>query len=165
MGTGCWVLTATTFSLFVVAGAYCHVSLYEKVASKATSAEPLPRWAIGTGQSSCLQFRSGTIARRGRGGIMPFGSASTTRCSLCPPGHGCYMKHHGIKRDDPVLRSYYFLGYHQKSLSSRVSTVKIRLPDLIWDERRVSSRPHRIKRSQDMIQPRKNPCFLNARAA
>ncbi len=52
--------------------------LYEKVAFKSTSAEPLPRWAIGTGQSSCLQFRSGTIARRGRGGIMPFGSASTT---------------------------------------------------------------------------------------
>ncbi len=46
--------------------------LYEKVTFKSTSAEPLPRWAIGTGQSSCLQFRSGPIARRGRGGIMPF---------------------------------------------------------------------------------------------
>ena len=27
----------------------------------------LPRWAIGTGQLSCLQFRSGPIARRGGG--------------------------------------------------------------------------------------------------
>ena len=63
-------------------------SLYEKLAFKSTSAEPLPRWAIGTGQSSCLQFRSGPIARRGRGGIMPFGSASTTQYSLCPSGHG-----------------------------------------------------------------------------
>ncbi len=26
---------------------------------------PPPRWAIGTGQLSCLQFRSGPIARRG----------------------------------------------------------------------------------------------------
>ncbi len=59
-------------SILVVAGNYCHVGLYEKVAFKSTPAEPLPRWAIGTGQSSCLQFRSGTIARRGRGGIMPF---------------------------------------------------------------------------------------------
>ncbi len=46
--------------------------LYEKAASKATSAEPPPRWAIGTGQLSRLRFRSGPIARRGGGGIMPF---------------------------------------------------------------------------------------------
>ncbi len=46
--------------------------LDEKAASKATSAEPPPRWAIGTGQLSCLQFRSGPIARRGGGGIIPF---------------------------------------------------------------------------------------------
>ena len=39
--------------------------LYEKVAFKFTSAEPPPRWAIGTGQLSCLQFRPGPIARRG----------------------------------------------------------------------------------------------------
>ncbi len=51
---------------------FCHVCLYEKAASKATSAEPPPRWAIGTGQLSCLQFRSGPIARRGGGGIIPF---------------------------------------------------------------------------------------------
>ena len=49
-----------------------YIFLYEKAASKATSAEPPPRWAIGTGQLSCLQFRSGPIARRGGGGIMPF---------------------------------------------------------------------------------------------
>ncbi len=61
--------------------------LYEKAASKATSAEPPPRWAIGTGQLSCLQFRSGPIARRGGGGIIPFGSASTTLYLLCPAGH------------------------------------------------------------------------------
>ncbi len=66
--------------------------LYEKVAFKSTSAESLPRWAIGTGQSSCLQFRSGTVARRGRGCIMPFGSASTTLSSLCPTGHVGYIK-------------------------------------------------------------------------
>ncbi len=51
---------------------------------------PPPRWAIGTGQLSCLQFRSGTIARRGGGGIIPFGSASTTLYLLCPPGHVGY---------------------------------------------------------------------------
>ncbi len=50
----------------------CPWQLYEKAASKATSAEPPPRWAIGTGQLSCLQFRSGPIARRGGGGIIPF---------------------------------------------------------------------------------------------
>ncbi len=60
---------STTLYLLCPTG---HARLYEKVAFKSTSAEPLPRWAIGTGQSSCLQFRSGTIARRGRGGIMPF---------------------------------------------------------------------------------------------
>ena len=67
--------------------------LYEKATSKATSAEPPPRWAIGTGQLSCLQFRSGPIARRGGGGIIPFGSASTTQYSLCPLGHVGYMKY------------------------------------------------------------------------
>ena len=67
-------------------------SLYEKAASKATSAEPPHRWAIGTGQLSCLQFRSGPIARRGGGGIIPFGSASTTLSLLCSPGHGGYKK-------------------------------------------------------------------------
>ncbi len=66
--------------------------LYEKAASKATSAEPPPRWAIGTGQLSCLQFRSGPIARRGGGGIIPFGSASTTLYLLCPAGHARYKK-------------------------------------------------------------------------
>ena len=79
-------------SFFVVAGGYSHVCLYEKAASKATSAEPPPRWAIGTGQLSCLQFRSGPIARRGGGGIIPFGSASTTLYLLCSPGHVGYMK-------------------------------------------------------------------------
>ena len=49
-----------------------HFFLYEKAAFKSTSAEPLPRWVIGTGQLNCLQFRSGPIARRGRGGMMPF---------------------------------------------------------------------------------------------
>ncbi len=46
--------------------------LYEKVVFKSTSAEPLPRRAIGTGQLSRLRFRAGHIARRGGGGIMPF---------------------------------------------------------------------------------------------
>ncbi len=50
------------FSLWQV---FLPCMLYEKAASKATSAEPPPRWAIGTGQLSCLQFRSGPIARRG----------------------------------------------------------------------------------------------------
>ena len=53
-----------------------------EVAFKSTSAESLPRWATGTGQSSYLKFRSGPIARRGRGGIRSFGSASTTLSSL-----------------------------------------------------------------------------------
>ena len=61
--------------------------LYEKAASKATSAEPPPRWVIGTGQLSCLQFRSGPIARRGGGGIIPFGSASKTLYLLRSTGH------------------------------------------------------------------------------
>ena len=49
-----------------------HVFLYEKAASKATSAEPPPRWAMGTGQLSCLQFRSGagSGARWGRHNAM-----------------------------------------------------------------------------------------------
>ena len=161
------MLTATTFSLLVVAGDYCHVCLYEKVAFKPTSAEPPPRWAIGTGQLSCLQFRSGTIARRGGGGIMPFSSFVVNRPD---PEYGVYLPVATILKCQRIMGLhriilYYFPGDHQKSLSSRVSTVKIRLPDLIWDERRVSSRPHRIKRSQEMIQPRKNPCFLKARAA
>ncbi|WP_212637583.1 hypothetical protein [Desulfocicer vacuolatum] len=41
------------------------VAVIYNAAAKATSAEPSPRWAIGTGQLGCLQFRSGTIARRG----------------------------------------------------------------------------------------------------
>ncbi len=57
--------------------------LYEKAASKATSAEPPPRWAIGTGQLSCLQFRSGPIARRGGGGIIPF-SIFVVSVRTCP---------------------------------------------------------------------------------
>ena len=69
--------------LFVVSARTCRTcGLYEKIAFKFTSAEPPPRWAIGTGQSSCRQFRSGTIARRGGGGIIPFGSAPTTHYSL-----------------------------------------------------------------------------------
>ena len=66
----------------------------KKIAKMATSAEPPPRWAIGTGQLSCLQFRSGPIARRGGGGIIPFGSASTTLYLLCPTGHARYLKQH-----------------------------------------------------------------------
>ena len=68
------------------------VAVIYNAASKATSAEPPPRWAIGTGQMSCLQFRSGPIARLGGGGIIPFGSASTTLYLLCPTGHASYMK-------------------------------------------------------------------------
>ncbi len=34
----------------------------------------------------------GPIARRGGGGIIPFGSASTTLYLLCPTGHARYMK-------------------------------------------------------------------------
>ena len=70
---------------------YALIFLYEKAASKATSAEPPPRWAIGTGQLSCLQFRSGPIARRGGGGIIPFSSASTTLNLLCLTGHSRYI--------------------------------------------------------------------------
>ncbi len=51
--------------IFVVFGRTC--PLYEKVAFKSTSAEPLPRRAIGTGQLSRLRFRAGPIARRGGG--------------------------------------------------------------------------------------------------
>ncbi|SMC47013.1 hypothetical protein SAMN02746065_102250 [Desulfocicer vacuolatum DSM 3385] len=73
--------------------------------------------------------------------------------------HGSYIKE--------ILLEIYNQGevYHQKSLSSKVSPVKILPPDTMGGERRVSSRPHRIKRSQDMIQPMKKPCFLKARAA
>ncbi len=48
------------------------MGVYEKAASKATSAEPPPRWAIGTGQLSCLQFWSGPTARQGGDDIIPF---------------------------------------------------------------------------------------------
>ena len=94
LGSWCWVLVYPAFSIFAVAGVLQpRIFFYEKVAFKSASAEPLPRWAIGTGQSSCLQIRSGPIARRGRGGIMPFDSASTTLSSLCPTGHvGLYEK-------------------------------------------------------------------------
>ncbi len=47
--------------------AVCPWQLYEKVVFKSTSAEPLPRRAIGTGQLSRLRFRAGPIARRGGG--------------------------------------------------------------------------------------------------
>ncbi len=57
------------FSLWQV---FLPCRLYEKVAFKSTSAEPLPRRAIGTGQLSRLRFRAGPIARRGGGGMMPF---------------------------------------------------------------------------------------------
>ncbi len=50
------------FSLWQV---FLPCMLYEKVAFKSTSAEPLPRRAIGTGQLSRLRFRAGPIARRG----------------------------------------------------------------------------------------------------
>ncbi len=80
--------------------------LYEKAASKATSAEPPPRWAIGTGQLSCLQFRSGPIARRGGGGIIPFGSASTTLYLLCPAGHARLYERVG----DPNILSSFVVG-------------------------------------------------------
>ncbi|WP_212637977.1 hypothetical protein [Desulfocicer vacuolatum] len=63
-------------SIFVVGRAGSEyglpVAIIYNAASKATSAEPSPRRAIGTGQLSCLQFRSGPIARRGDGGIIPF---------------------------------------------------------------------------------------------
>ncbi len=50
------------FSLWQV---FLPCKLYEKVVFKSTSAEPLPRRAIGTGQLSRLRFRAGPIARRG----------------------------------------------------------------------------------------------------
>ncbi|SMC98999.1 hypothetical protein SAMN02746065_11912 [Desulfocicer vacuolatum DSM 3385] len=60
LGIRFWVFTATIFSLFVVAGAYSHVGLYKNAASKASKLrQSRPLWAIGTGQLSCLQFRSG----------------------------------------------------------------------------------------------------------
>ncbi len=71
------------YAIDEIAASCGHKVLYEKAASKATSAEPPPRWAIGTGQLSCLQFRSGPIARRGGGGIMPF-SIFVVSARTCP---------------------------------------------------------------------------------
>ncbi|SMC38779.1 hypothetical protein SAMN02746065_101284 [Desulfocicer vacuolatum DSM 3385] len=92
LGIRYWMFTVTTFSLFVVAGVHSHVCLLKYLLS-GNHSRAAPRWAIGTGQLSCLQFRSGTIARRGGGGgIIPLGSASTTPYLLCPTGHVGYMK-------------------------------------------------------------------------
>ncbi len=58
-----------------------------------------------TARSSCALDRQNKWAADGpgpvrwsaRGGIMPFGSASTPHCSLCPLGHGRYIKFKIIK--------------------------------------------------------------------
>ncbi|SMD10936.1 Ubiquinone/menaquinone biosynthesis C-methylase UbiE [Desulfocicer vacuolatum DSM 3385] len=63
-------------------------SLLENKTPGQAKAEPPPRRAIGTGQLSCPQFRAGP----GGGGIIPFGSASTTLYLLCPKGHVRYKE-------------------------------------------------------------------------
>jgi len=72
-------------STFVVAGGYSHVCLLENRTSGQPQQSP-PRWVIGTGQLCRLRFRPGPLPVGG-GGMIPFGSASTTLYSLCPAGH------------------------------------------------------------------------------
>ena len=43
LGTGCWVSPVTAFSIFVVAGIYCHGGLLENKTSEHPQQSPPPR--------------------------------------------------------------------------------------------------------------------------
>ena len=64
----------------------CMIFLYKKGSVQVASAEPPPRRVIGTGQLCRLRFRPGPLPVGGGGGMISFGSASTTQYSLCPAG-------------------------------------------------------------------------------
>ena len=74
--------------------------LYEKAASKATSAEP-PPLPMGNRNRTIELSTVPVQAPSGGGGIIPFGSASTTLYLLCPTGHGRYIIIYGKEQLGP----------------------------------------------------------------
>ena len=68
-----------------------HVGFIWKWSVQLASAEP-PRWVIGTGQLGCLTVPGRAHCPSGGGGMISFGSASTTQYSLCPAEHARYCR-------------------------------------------------------------------------